>query len=133
MTAKQRRLIYKSVAFVVALALVIGFFPWAVEHSWVRWPLLAAIVIAAAFEKRPRNPPDIEGWVTAHPWVKVWLAICGLVIAALAYTTTHSSLRLEEMLGERSVMLLLLVTLGPLGAVGVWETYKSYGEENNAT
>jgi hypothetical protein len=125
-TSRQRGLIWKCLAVVG----FIGFFFAFLEHEWLRWVLFAAFPIAVMFEKRPERPPDIEGWVRAHPLVKVWLAVCGIAIAAITYASVNSIVRFDELLGFRGMFGLLLVMLAPLVAAGVWETYKEYGDDD---
>ena len=117
----------------VAVMGAAAFFFILLEREWLQWVLFAGMALAAAFERRPDKPPDIEGWVKSHPFVKSWMAFCVVVIAAIALATTSSVVRFDELLGFRGMFALLIVAIAPLVSVGIWETYTEYGEQGNAT
>ena len=134
MNKGQRRLVSKCVALGLLLALVVIFDQWILaQWSWLMWVALPAMVLVASLEGRPEKPPNFEAWANSHPFIKPWLAVCAVAIAALAYITTRTQFRIPEEWRFRALVLVFLAMLGPFAVIGVFERYRELGGGNDAT
>ena len=134
MNLGQRRLVAKCAAIGGLVVAVVVFQRWILENwSWLKWVSLPIIVIGVALEGRSSRPPDIERWADSHPFIKPWLAVCALIIAIVAVTTTHTSFRIPEDWTLPALVLTFVVMLGPFAVIGVRERYLELGAEHDAT
>ena len=127
---KQRRLIYMWLFFGTLFGAWIVFDAWVTEHlRLVRFLILLGMPLALLIDNKPTGPVDFDELVEGHAWVKVWMALCCVAILGLYFLTTHSQIRLEEVVGFRIVIIAILVTFGPILVLGSIKRFKEYGAE----
>jgi hypothetical protein len=136
-TRRQRWLVHQWIIIGVLVAAEIVFGGRASgTWSWATWILLAGVTVkllkdqpsgslASAFER-------INRMANMHPFVKLWLAICGLAIAAVIVWVTNSSASFEGFLEMRSVLIALLVLMGPIVWMSQRELFIAYGQNREA-
>jgi predicted histidine transporter YuiF (NhaC family) len=101
------------------------------------WIMLGTLAFALSYgQPRPASETAserINRIASTYPFIKLWLAICGLVIAATVALVTHSSMQLEEIFGFRIILIALLALLGPIIWVSQHELYVEYGQDDRET
>ena len=136
MTKRQRRLVLERLFAGVLCASYIAldgaiFGRW----SWPIWIALGTLVCLLSYDRRRPTletaSERINRIANTYPFIKLWLATCGMVIAATVVLTTHFSVHLEQVFGFRIVLIALLVLLGPIIGVSQHELYVEYGQDNH--
>jgi hypothetical protein len=135
-TKRQRRLVLEWLfAGVLLVSLIVLDGDISGHWSWAIWILLGTTAFALSYGQ-PRatfetSSERINRIANTYPFVKLWLVICGLAIAATVVLVTNSTVRIEEIFGFRIVLIALLVVVGPIVWIAQRELYVAYGHDDD--
>lgn len=138
MTKKQHRLVWTWAFWATLVLLFVLFDDYLAENaSWLRWPVLAAVVIAYAiepsrFENAEAGRENLRVLFDRTPWLKVWASVCAAICFGGAIYVTRSSIHLDDIFGFKIVVIALAVLIGPFVVANERRRYEKYGSGESA-
>ena len=139
MTIAQVRLRRKWIITGTALFLVLVLSDFIEANAgWLRWVILASILIVQFRDGRPRSETLREGksnlasLVESAPSLKAWFVFCAALALFGVYYTTHHSVDLVDIFSLRFIVLSFAVLIGPPIILMERNRYKELGEESDA-
>jgi hypothetical protein len=138
-TSAQKKLQRNWTCLAVAILLSLVFSDFLEANAgWVRWLLLAGIVVASASGGRSRSKLRGIGRermvqiFEATPWLKIWFSLCAIGSVGFAMYAVFNSVDVFRLFGLRFLVLSFVVLLGPFVFVSERERFRKLGEGGDA-
>ena len=139
MNTAQKRLAGLWATAIIAVVIVLLSAEWMLEEwDYLRWPALVLLAIAAAFHRKPlpswgERSQRINETVQRHPFIRVWLAVYGLLLAIGVCWTLKTHFDLINGLGTAFFFLLFIGLVAPFVIADQVDKYKALGAQSNPT
>ena len=105
----------------------------AANAGWLRWVMLAGVVVALSRERRTRAELSEEDRVciavvvSESPWLKAWFTAWAIIFFVAAVYVTRGSIDLAEVFGFKFLVIGLLVVMGPVIVLNELQRYNDPG------
>ena len=139
MNAAQKRLASRWILATTTVVIVLLSAQWMLEvWDYLRWPAWVLLVIAAVFSRKS-IPTWNERWdrinetAQRHPFVRVWLAVYGLLLATGVFWVLKTNLDVIDNFGMAFFLLLFIGLLAPFIIADQVDRYRALGAQSNPT
>lgn len=137
MNGAQIRLVFLWIMTALLLTAFVSSARWLFEMwHYLKWPVFVLIVVAAAFSRQRRLSWDersaqITAIVRQHPFIRVWLVIYGLLLAAAIFWALSTSFDIRGQLGPGGLFLSVIGLPAPFVIAGQLDKYRALGAQSD--